>query len=106
MSDCSGWIVRSKAGHDKGTLLCVVGEVEDFLLLADGKTRKAAAPKRKKRSHVEVADVGTFGHPALEKLRGGHPVFDSELRRALAAFRDQFDGEGGGNSAVMQRSRR
>ena len=67
MSDCSGWIVRSKAGHDKGTLLCVVGEAEDFLLLADGKTRKAAAPK---------------------------------------AFRDQSDGEGGGNSAVMQRSRR
>ena len=91
MSDCSGWIVRSKAGHDKGTLLCVVGEAEDFLLLADGKTRKAAAPKRKKRSHVEVADAGTF---------------DSELRRALAAFRDQSDGEGGGNSAVMQRSRR
>ena len=106
MSDCSGWIVRSKAGHDKGTLLCVVGEAEDFLLLADGKTRKAAAPKRKKRSHAEVADAGTFGPPALEKLRGGQPVFDSELRRALAAFRDQSDGEGGGNSAVMQRSRR
>ena len=84
----------------------MVGEAEDFLLLADGKTRKAAAPKRKKRSHVEVADAGTFGHPALEKLRGGQPVFDSELRRALAAFRDQSDGEGGGNSAVMQRSRR
>lgn len=106
MSDCSGWIVRSTAGHDKGTLLCVVVDEGEFFLLADGKTRRAANPKRKKRRHVEVADAGTFGHPALEKLRSGQTVFDSELRRALAAYRDQGGGESGGSSAAMQWSRR
>lgn len=92
MTDCIGWIVRSAAGRDKGTLQCVVGMEarEPFrLLTADGKRRKAAAPKRKKRTHVDVVCPGTFAHPVIRKLQDGLPVSDHELRRALAAFRDQ-----------------
>ena len=84
-----GWIVRSGAGHDKGTLMCVVGGEGAFLLLADGKRRRLASPKRKKRVHVDVEDEGSFVHPALEDLRRGVPVTDRSLRRALAAFRDE-----------------
>ena len=53
MPDCcsAGWIVRSAVGRDRGKLLCVLGEEGEFLLLADGKRRKAASPKRKKRGH-------------------------------------------------------
>lgn len=79
-------IVRSLAGHDKGELFCVVDAEGPYLLLADGKRRKASAPKRKKAIHTAFA--GEFRHPALEKLRAGEQVSDSELRRALAAFRE------------------
>lgn len=43
MPDCcsAGWIVRSAVGRDRGKLLCVLGEEGEFLLLADGKRRKA-----------------------------------------------------------------
>ena len=89
MQVCRGWIVRSAAGRDKGTLLCVLGQEGDFLLLADGTRRKAAAPKRKKAGHVDMVCRGDFRHPVIRKLEDGLAVSDSELRRALGAFRHQ-----------------
>lgn len=80
-------IVRSCAGHDRGALFCVLDTDGDFLLLADGKQRTVTSPKRKKRRHV--APAGTSGHPAIQKIQSGEPVSDRELRRAIAAFRDQ-----------------
>ncbi len=79
-------IVRSLAGHDRGELFCVLDTDGPYLLLADGKRRKAERPKRKKAMHAAFA--GTFRHPVLEKLQAGEQVSDSELRRALAAFRE------------------
>lgn len=89
MSDCVGWIVRAKAGRDKDGSFCVVGGDGEYLLLADGKRRKAAAPKRKKLRHVDVLirDPQEFDHPVLEKLRQTRSATDRELRRALAAFK-------------------
>ena len=82
-----GDVVRSLAGHDKGTLFCVVDTQGDFLLLADGKERKLNSPKRKRTKHAQRA--GSSSHPVLLRLRAGEPVGDSEVRRALAAFRDE-----------------
>lgn len=80
-------IVRSQAGHDKGDFFCVVGTDGNYLLLCDGKRKKQASPKRKKAMHTVAA--GVFCHPSLDKLRAGETVTDSEIRRALAAFRTE-----------------
>ena len=45
-------IVRSDAGRDQGKLFVVLAVEGEYLLLADGKGRKAESPKRKKRKHV------------------------------------------------------
>ena len=45
-------IVQSDAGRDKGKLFYVLAVEGEFLLLADGKSRRVEAPKRKKRRHV------------------------------------------------------
>ena len=89
MQACRGWIVRSTAGRDRDTLLCVLGQDGEYLLLADGKRRKAASPKRKKAGHVDMVCRGDFRHPVIRKLEDGLAVSDSELRRALGAFRHQ-----------------
>jgi ribosomal protein L14E/L6E/L27E len=83
-------IVLSLAGHDRGHLFLVLKEEGDFVWLADGKERKLDAPKRKRRKHVR--GVGTSAHPAIIRLQRGEPVCDSDLRRALAAFRDSIQG--------------
>ena len=90
MEHQNGWIVRSTAGHDKDTLYCVVGldDQNDRLLLANGKRRKAAAPKAKQPRHVEVLDRGGFSNPTIGRLKQGVPVTDRELRAALAVFKE------------------
>lgn len=88
MYDYTGWIVRATAGRDRDGLFLVVGVSEPYLLLADGKRRKAAHPKRKKLGHVDTLDQTRFQHPAIGKLKQGQPVSDRELRQALAACKE------------------
>ena len=87
MAERMGQIVRSAAGHDKDELFCVVGEQDGFLLLANGKQRKVASPKRKKPGHVQPLDLSGFDHPVIRKLQNKETVSDRELRSALAAFK-------------------
>ena len=82
-----GDVVYSLAGHDKGALFCVTDTDGDFLLLANGKERKLNSPKRKRRKHTQRA--GSSDHPVFLRLRAGEPVGDKEVRKALAAFRDE-----------------
>lgn len=87
MAYTKGEIVLSLKGHDAGGLFCVVDTTGDgFALIADGKGRKLAAPKRKRERHL--SGVGTSAHPAIVRLQRGESVSDRALRRALAAFRD------------------
>lgn len=63
-----GRLVVSVAGHDKGSILCVVGEAGEYLLLADGKRRKVQSPKKKKQKHVVFfEDAAVFGGPMTNK---------------------------------------
>ena len=52
MKAVKGSVVCSTAGKDKGNLLCVVGESDEFFILADGKERRLQNPKRKNKKHV------------------------------------------------------
>ena len=81
-------IVRSNAGRDRGKLFCVMRVEGEYLLLADGKSRKVESPKRKKRRHVLfVADDDTR---LSAKIRGEEKITNSELRRALAEYREEL----------------
>ena len=80
-------IVRSDAGRDKGKLFVVLDVEGEFLLLADGKTRKVENPKRKKRRHVLF--VSAEKTRLSEKITNNVKFTNSELRRTLAAFRDE-----------------
>ena len=80
-------IVRSIAGRDRGQLFFVLETEGEYLLLADGKSRKAAAPKRKKGRHVQL--VSAAEHRLSETIKSNEKPTDRELRRTLAAFRDE-----------------
>ena len=80
-------IVRSDAGRDKGKLFVVLAVEGEFLLLADGKSRKVEHPKRKKRRHVLF--VSAEETRLADKLKRGDKITNSELRRTLAIFREE-----------------
>lgn len=75
-------IVKATAGRDKGKLFFVLSVEGEYLLLADGKSRRLERPKRKKRKHVVFqarSDCRT-----AEKIRDGEKLSNSELRKTLA----------------------
>ena len=80
-------IVRSDAGRDAGKLFVVLAVEGEYLLLADGKSRKVESPKRKKRRHVLF--VAAEESRLSEKIRSKEKVTNSELRRILAAYRGE-----------------
>ena len=79
-------IVLSDAGRDRGKLFFVMSVEGEFLLLAHGKSRKVEAPKRKKRKHVRL--VSDKELEVSTKIKGEEKITNSELRRALAIFRE------------------
>ena len=87
-------IVRSDAGRDKGKLFVVLSVEGEYLLLADGKSRKVESPKRKKRRHVLF--VAADENRLSDKIKSEEKITNSELRRTLAGYRDavQPDQEG------------
>lgn len=95
MLEYMGQIVQALAGRDQGGIFCVVGvdREQERLLLADGKRRKASHPKAKKPAHVRLLTEpqrGGFHHPAIQALQRGETVYDRELRRAIAAFKEEM----------------
>lgn len=79
-----GRLVLSKAGHDRGTYLVIVGAAdEEHVLLADGKLRTVEKPKRKKLRHVDVTRFAS--EEIAQKLTGGFRLQNAELRKFIAA---------------------
>lgn len=48
----TGSVVKAKAGRDNGNYFVVVANYENYCLIADGKSRKLANPKRKNIKHL------------------------------------------------------
>ena len=87
-------LVVSKAGRDQGQLFYVIDADEQFVYLADGKSRRLEKPKRKKRKHVQ--QVPRTESRIVEKIRNGEKVLNSELRKELASFgQKQSQNQGG-----------
>ena len=87
-------IVISLAGRDEGKLFYVIDTEENFVLIADGKGRKLENPKRKKLKHVRR--VSRTETRVAAKIQNGDKVLNSELRRDLATFGQQFNSQNQG----------
>ena len=87
-------LVISKAGRDQGQLFYVSDADEQYVYLADGKSRRLEKPKRKKRKHIE--QIPRTESRIAEKIRNGEKVLNSELRKELASFgQKQSQNQGG-----------
>ena len=82
-------IVVSTAGRDRGKLFFVLETDGEYALIADGKGRRILKPKRKKMKHLRLAAQSDCR--VAEKLKTGDKVLDSEIRRALASYRQESD---------------
>ena len=78
-------LVLATAGREKGKLFFVVDIQDEYLLLADGKSRRLEDPKRKKCRHVQRA--GAAPEELAAKHTSSQNNTNSQLRKAHALYR-------------------
>ena len=80
-----GDIVLAVAGRDSGRLFAVVGILdENYVFIADGRSRKADSPKKKKIRHIEL--VKKAGDMRNLNLKDGK-FTNSILRKIINEFK-------------------
>ncbi|MBS5344414.1 MAG: KOW domain-containing RNA-binding protein [Clostridium sp.] len=62
MEFVKGLVVRSKAGHDKGSFYVVLDLETDAAVVCDGNRRALANPKRKKFIHLSPTNTVIPNH--------------------------------------------
>ena len=78
-----GRVVISKCGRDEGRLFLVTGEIdEDFVLIADGDTRKLERQKKKRRKHLKP--TLELRNDLRERILTGDMPEDFEIRACLS----------------------
>ena len=100
MDIAKGDLVIATAGREKGKLFLVLDTQDEFLLLADGKARRVETPKRKKCRHVQRMASGPDRIAA--RIRSSENITNSELRRALAAYRGEHGNQDQEGSTLWQ----
>ena len=77
----TGRAVQSLQGRDAGRCFVILQVVDDqFVLMADGLTRKLDNPKKKKIKHLHPKPVRMEG---VEDGLKSHQLLDSDLRKFL-----------------------
>ena len=79
-----GQLVLALRGRDAGRTFLIVGrEDAGCVLIADGRTRRLASPKKKKPKHLRV--VAVLSPDACKRLEEGE-LRDRMIRRILGAY--------------------
>ena len=87
-------IIISLAGRDQGQIFFVVDTDEQYVWIADGRGRKLESPKRKNRRHIRK--LPQTDSRVAEKIRSGDKVLNSELRRELTVYGQEFKSQNQG----------
>lgn len=84
MEYTAGQVVFSKCGRDQGSLFLVAAVDGEYVYLIDGKTRKLAKPKKKKKKHVQGTKV--INEALKEKLLNNSYLLDADIVKALKEY--------------------
>ena len=78
-----GRLVTARAGRDRGGQFLIVGRFDEaHVYIADGGSRKAARPKKKKLMHLVVEPI--CAAEIREKLLRGEDLQDAAIRKAIS----------------------
>ena len=85
-------LVKSVAGHDKGSWYAVVKREDSVVYIADGRRRKLAAPKRKNIKHVaetnKTVRLDYFTDKSLRKALWQHNFGNGAIEDRAAQPQD------------------
>ncbi|MDD2969187.1 MAG: KOW domain-containing RNA-binding protein [Lachnospiraceae bacterium] len=82
-----GTLVKSKAGHDKGTIYIVISEDEKNVYVSDGRLKSVELPKKKNIRHIQPIKKGRSDE-LVNKLLQQMPVRDEEIKRIIKLYQN------------------
>lgn len=84
-----GALVKSLAGHDKGEAFVIMEVVDgNYVLIANGTTRKISSLKRKKTKHVKILNANID----LDALGANGGLNDGLLSKAIGVNLNKIGG--------------
>ena len=75
-----GQVVIVTSGRDKGRPMVIVEVLGEYALLADGRRRKLAKPKKKKLIHISLTNT------VFSLATCGRRLQDADIRKLLGIF--------------------
>lgn len=88
----AGYLVSSKAGHDKGKIYIITAEDEEYVWIADGKGRTCQNPKKKKKKHVQIIKVYKDEN-VIKSLEQGETVKEEIIRKVIETYKKKQSSE-------------
>ncbi|MDR2888623.1 MAG: KOW domain-containing RNA-binding protein [Lachnospiraceae bacterium] len=79
VNDRRGQLAISRSGHDKGDIFIIIAETDEYLYVADGRSRTIDKPKRKNKKHLQIINK-TVDNGLLERLKAQVPIYNEEIR--------------------------
>ena len=99
-----GRVVMSRQGRDRDRCFVILSVVDDqFVMMADGLTRKLDHPKRKKVKHLHAKPVKM--QDLAQRLASGQ-VLDSDLRKLLREGISEAELEAALREAIAHKPKR
>ena len=77
-----GMLAQSKAGHDAGRIYVIIRSENEYVYLADGKSRPVRLMKKKNRKHLQV----------IKKMRAADLEDDAAIRKVIDYYTRRREG--------------
>ena len=85
MSEYTGLLVKSTAGHDNGEIFFILREEGEYIYLVDVKIRRLDCPKKKNKKNV-IPLLWEKQSPG-DKIRENKRVTDEEIKHFIRCFK-------------------
>lgn len=79
-----GYLVKSLAGRDKGTIYVIVDQQKEYVYLSDGKYHPLQKPKKKNKKHVQF--IHYQDENITKKLNNQEVVREEEIKRLIKQY--------------------
>ncbi|MCR4566910.1 MAG: RNA-binding protein [Pseudobutyrivibrio sp.] len=77
-------LAKSKAGHDRNQVYVIIKQEDDYYILANGKTKTIAKPKKKKKIHLQL--IKKIPSEVLNEISGKEVLDDVLIKRILKVY--------------------
>ena len=78
----------SRAGHDRNEIYVIINSDEEYVYLADGKSKTVDKPKKKKKKHIQI--IVHVDQVIQTKLSQNKLFINEDIKRAIKLYKNDL----------------